>query len=179
MRSVAVVRACLLCTISGFCALTAGAECLPTERSVLCASFVLQDPPGNRAADKQSDAGDVFSEEVAEQVIHRLSDGLVQHNARRMLSAFDPDAMSGYTNFANQIQTMFQRYDSFRIHFRIAQVEATSDGGTATVDFELEEIPRSTDDRLPVRKAEKLLLQMKPGKKGWKIVELEPPDFFS
>jgi hypothetical protein len=179
MRSVAFVRSFLFCAVLGFSAMAAWAECPPIERSLRCVSLAFQDAPGNPAADKQSTAPDGFSEEVAEQVIHRLSDGLVQHNARRMLSAFDPEGMSGYTNFSNQIQAMFQRYDSFRIHYRIASVEATSDGGTATVDLELEEMPRSSDDRLPVRKAEKIRLQMKSSKKGWKIVELQPRDFFS
>src|SRR5947208_16258729 len=37
-----------------------------------------------------------FSEPVAERLVQQVGDGLQEHNARRMLSAFDADAMEGY-----------------------------------------------------------------------------------
>jgi hypothetical protein len=49
--------------------------------------------------------------------------------------------------------------------------------GVVLVDFEIEEISRSSDT--PVRKNDQLRLEMKKGKKGWKIVDLKPRAFFS
>jgi hypothetical protein len=179
MKPTAFVRVALICTALGFPDARALCEGQSNQISLESDSLMQQNSPVNPASDKQREDSSAFSEEVAEHVVHELGEGLTQHNARRMLRAFDSDAMDGYTNFQNQIQAMFQQYDSFRVHFRIASIEATDEGGTATVDFEMEQIPRSTEERLPVRKAEKLRLQMKAGKKGWKIVELQPRDFFS
>src|SRR5438445_8496027 len=44
-----------------------------------------------------------FSDSVAERLVQQLSEGLQNHDARHMLSAFDADSMDGYVNFQNQI----------------------------------------------------------------------------
>lgn len=118
-----------------------------------------------------------FSEPVAERLVQQLGEGLQDHNARRMLTAFDADAMEGYTNFQDQIAAFFERYDSFRVHFRIAEIRTEGAMGLVLLDFEIEEISRSSDT--PVRRNERLQLEIKKGKKGWKIVDLKPRAFFS
>ena len=122
-------------------------------------------------------APEEFSGEVAEQVIQLLTSGLEGHSAPRMLSAFDGESMDSYLNFQNQIAALFDRYDSFRVHFRIAQIKSEGATGVALVDFEIEEIPRSADTQ-PVRKSDELRIEIKRGKKGWKIVDLKPREFF-
>lgn len=121
---------------------------------------------------------EVFSEEVGERIIQQVADGLQQHNTRRLLSAFDSELMVGYANFQNQVEAMFQQYDSFRVYFRLAQITSEAEVGIALVEFELEEIPRSQDAR-PVRKTEQVRFELRRGKNGWKIVEVKPRAFFS
>jgi hypothetical protein len=118
-----------------------------------------------------------FSEPVAERLVQQVGDGLQEHNARRMLSAFDADAMEGYANFQDQIAALFERYDSFRVHFRIAEIRTEGATGMVVLDFEIEEISRSSDT--PVRRNDRLQLEIKKGKKGWKIVDLKPRAFFA
>jgi len=128
-------------------------------------------------ADDASDPT-TFSDAVAQSVLQQLTDGLEGHSDRRMLSAFDASKMEGYLSFENQIVAFFQRYDSFRIHFRIAQTTTEGSKGVVLVDIEMEEIPRSTEAQ-PVRKRDQMRFEMERGKKGWKIVDLRPRDFFS
>jgi len=128
-------------------------------------------------ADDASDPT-TFSDAVAQSVLQQLTDGLEGHSDRRMLSAFDDSKMDGYLSFENQIVAFFQRYDSFRIHFRIAQATTEGSKGVVLVDIEMEEIPRSADAQ-PVRKRDQMRFEMERGKKGWKIVDLRPRDFFS
>jgi flagellum-specific peptidoglycan hydrolase FlgJ len=119
-----------------------------------------------------------FSDAVAQDVLQQLTDGLEGHSERLMMSAFDDNKMDGYLNFEDQIVAFFQRYDSFRVHFRISQASTEGDKGVVLVDIEMEEIPRSGNAQ-PVRKHDQMRFEMERGKKGWKIVDLRPRNFFS
>lgn len=144
------------------------------------------DQDQNKKKKKKKDKGSAddvtvpttFSEAVAKDVLQQLTDGLEGHSERLMLSAFDDNKMDGYLNFEDQIEAFFQRYDSFRVHFRIDQATTEGDKGVVLVDIEMEEIPRSGNAQ-PVRKQDQMRFEMERGKKGWKIVDLRPRNFFS
>jgi hypothetical protein len=154
-----------------------------------------QSPPQDKQTDnekkkdkkkKKKDKGGVddltvpttFSDAVASEVLQQLADGLEGHSERLMLSAFDDNKMDGYLNFEDQIEAFFRKYDSFRIHYRIAQATTEGDKGVVLVDLEMDEIPRSASVQ-PVRKRDQMRFEMERGKKGWKIVDLRPRSFFS
>ena len=120
----------------------------------------------------------IFSDAVAQSVLQQLTDGLEGHSDRLMLSAFDDNKMDGYLSFEDQILAFFERYDSFRVHFRISQATTEGSKGVVLVDIEMEEIPRSATGQ-PVRKRDQMRFEMERGKKGWKIVDLRPRGFFS
>jgi hypothetical protein len=119
----------------------------------------------------------VFSQAVANSVLNDLRDGLEGHSQRLLLSAFDQDKMDGYLTFEDQIEAMFQRYDSFRVHFRISQSTIEGPKGVVLVDFELEEVPRAGG--APIRRNGQVKLEMERGRKGWKIVDFNPRGFLS
>jgi hypothetical protein len=119
----------------------------------------------------------VFSQAVANNVLNDLRDGLEGHSQRLVLSAFDQDKMDGYLTFEDQIDAMMQRYDSFRVHFRISQSTIEGPKGVVMVDFELEEIPRSGG--MPIRRNGQVKFEMERGRKGWKIVDFNPRGFLS
>jgi hypothetical protein len=125
----------------------------------------------------QLDTESVFSAGVANNVLNDLRDGLEGHSQRLMLSAFDQDKMSGYLSFEDQIQALFQKYDSFRVHYRIAQSTIEGSKGVVLVDFDLEGIPRGGG--AGVRRSSSLRFEMERGRKGWKIVDFSPRGFFS
>jgi hypothetical protein len=151
-----------------------------------------QQPPSDQSKDqKKKDKKDkkdkgsqddlsteVFSTAVANNVLNDLRDGLEGHTPRLMLSAFDHDKMDGYLEFEDQIQAFFNRYESFRVYFRIVQSSTDGPKGIVLVDIQLEEIPRGATSP-PVRKNGQMRFELERGKKGWKIVDFNPRNFFS
>lgn len=121
---------------------------------------------------------EVFSDAVANHVLRDVKDGLEGHSQRLMLSAFDPDKMDGYLAFEDQLEAFFNRYESFRLHYRI--VQSTVEGARAIVltDVQLEVIPRG-GGAPPSRRNEQLRFELERGRKGWKIVDFRPRGFFS
>ncbi len=115
---------------------------------------------------------------AAEQVMHTLSDGLTGNSARNFLSAFDPDQMPDYSNFAGQVRMFFSIYDNFRVHYQIVEVRAKSDrSASVTANVELDGDNANSDVPGPNR-AGQLNLQISQGKGGWKITDLQPREFF-
>jgi len=121
---------------------------------------------------------EVFSTAVANSVLSDIRDGLEGHSQRLMLSAFDGDKMDGYLEFEDQIQALFNKYDSFRVHFRIVQTATEGSKGIALVDIQMEEIPRAAGSP-PGRKSGQMRFELERGRKGWKIVDFRPRGFFS
>lgn len=121
---------------------------------------------------------EVFSTAVANNVLNDLRDGLEGHTPRLMLSAFDADKMDGYLEFEDQIEAFFNRYQAFSVYFRIAQSSTEGPKGIVLVDIQLEEIPRGATAP-PQRKNGQIRFELERGKKGWKIVDFNPRNFFS
>ena len=119
----------------------------------------------------------VFSQAVANSVLNDLRDGLEGHSQRLLLSAFDQDKMDGYLSLEDQIEAMMQRYDSFRVHFRISQSTIEGAKGVVLVNFDLEEVPRAGG--APIRRSGQVKFEMERGRKGWKIVDFSPRGFLS
>jgi len=147
-----------------------------------------QPPPDQSKEKKKKDKKDkgsqdvvnteVFSTAVANSVLNDLRDGLEGHTQRLMLSAFDADKMDGYLEFEDQIEAFFNKYGSFNVYFRIAQSSTDGPKGIVLVDIQLEEIPRGATSP-PIRKNGQMRFELERGKKGWKIVDFSPRNFFS
>ena len=120
---------------------------------------------------------EVFSTAVANSVLNDLRDGLEGHTQRLMLSAFDADKMDGYLEFEDQIEAFFNKYIAFTVWFKIAQTSIDGPKGIVLVDIQLEENPRGAAP--PVRKNGQMRFELERGKKGWKIVDFSPRNFFS
>ncbi len=136
----------------------------------------------NKGTDKKKKNGNssdvTFSDDVAKDLLEQLARGIEGHDQSQMLAAFDRDAMDGYLNFADQIGTLFDNYDSFRLHYTIDQATPAGAKGIVLVDVELEEIPASQSLQ-PIHKHDQLRFEMSRGKRGWKIVNVNPRNFFS
>ncbi len=120
---------------------------------------------------------EVFSQAVANDVLGQIRDGLEGHSSRLMLGAFDQDKMSGYLSFEDQIEAMFQRYDSFRVHYRISNATIEGSKGVVLVDWEMEEIPKTTGS--PQRRIGQIKFEMERTRKGWKVTDFNPRGIFS
>ncbi len=114
----------------------------------------------------------------AEQVMTVLNDGLTGHNSERFLSAFDPDQMQNYSSFADQVRTLFDLYDNFRVHYQILEVRPAPDA-TATVTANLELQADDAHSNVPgLSRNGQIHLHLSTGKRGWKISDLQPRGFF-
>ena len=120
----------------------------------------------------------VFSEQIANNVLSDLRDGFEGHSDRLALSAFDEDKMDGYLTFEDQLQAMFEKYDSFRVHYRIVQSTTEGSKGVILVDWQMEEIPRGGSSP-PMRRDGQIRFELERGRKGWKIVDFNPRGIFS
>ena len=126
-------------------------------------------------ADKQQQSSE-FSQVIAESLLARVRDGLNGHSQRTFLSAFDHERMEGYRSFDRQIGAFFDRYESFRVHYNVAQINSQENGGVVLADVDLEGTPAGGG--APVRKSMRLRFTMDHGKQGWKVVEVSPRGFF-
>lgn len=114
----------------------------------------------------------------AEQVMTVLNDGLTGHNSERFLSAFDPDQMQNYSSFADQVRTFFGLYDNFRVHYQILEVHRASNAAaTVTANLELE-ADDAHNDVPGLSRNGQIHLHLSTGKRGWKISDLQPREFF-
>ena len=136
------------------------------------------------AKNKKNDGGPadaydtaIFSDRVANNVLGLIRDGLEGHDQRLMESAFDGDQMDGYLSFEDQLESFFNRYVGFRVHIRIIQTSIEGPKGIVTAQFELEGMPR--DNTSPVRRSDQLRFVLERGRKGWRIVDFNPRNFFS
>ncbi|MGH9642266.1 MAG: hypothetical protein ACRD3Q_07550 [Terriglobales bacterium] len=105
---------------------------------------------------------EMFSQAIANDVLGQVRDGLEGHSSRLMLGAFDEDDMAGYLSFEDQVEAMFAKYDSFRVHFRINNSTIEGNKGVVLVDWEMEELPR---DGAPQRRNGQIRFEMQRTKK--------------
>jgi hypothetical protein len=140
-----------------------------------------QSSPEKKKEKKESrrqDDIEVFSDAVANNIMADLRDGLEGHSPRLLLSAFDGDKMEGYLSFKDEMENFFNRYQAFRVRYRILQTAVEGARGIILVDFEMEETPRN-EMAAPARKSSQVRFELERGRKGWKIVDFRPRGFFS
>jgi hypothetical protein len=118
-----------------------------------------------------------FSDRVMESVLRDLKDGLEGHIERLTLSVFDDNQLDGYLEFQDRLEQFFEKYDAFRIHYRIIQNSVEGQKGIALVEMQMEAEPRQGRGTA-LRRDEQIRFELERGKKGWKIVDFRPRDFF-
>ena len=140
---------------------------------------VSQERAQPSAAQAQSrPANPPFSEGVAEGLLSELRDGIVGQDRGATLALFDQERMPDYSDFAERIGLMLERYDSFQVRYQLLQIAEETGANVAIVDLTLEAIPAS-ENQLPVRRSAQLRFTFSQGKAGWKISDLQPRDFFA
>jgi hypothetical protein len=136
-----------------------------------------QQTPAEQKAQEQP-APEQFSDGDMDKVLRDMREGLEGHTSRRFLSVFADKQMDGYLSFHEQIEQFFEQYDDFRIHYRIIQSSAEGTKGVALVELQMEAIPR-IGSGAPLRRDQQIRFELERGKKGWKVVDFRPRDFFT
>ena len=118
-----------------------------------------------------------FTPEIAVKLMDQLLQGLQTHNETQFLSAFDPEFMTNYGQFADQISVLFTQYESFVGRYHVRQMGDNPDRPLVLVQFDLQ--ADSASPGAPLRKSSQVRFEFARGKDGWKIVNLTPRGFFS
>jgi hypothetical protein len=119
-----------------------------------------------------------FTSEAAAAPLDQIREGLDSHDAGLLLSAFDAANMPDYGGFRDQVRALFTTYESFRSFYRITESRAADGGGVVLAEFELEAVPAGGGIS-NLRRQAQIRFDLRPGKDGWKIVDLSPRGFFS
>ncbi len=107
-----------------------------------------------------------------------IQQGLVTHNSRQILAVFDKKQFEGYFTFQDQLDALFERYETIRAFYKIGAIQAEGDHATVLVDFDVEEVGRG-GAYAPIRKHQQVRFEMMRGDKGWKVTDYTPRGFFS
>jgi len=119
-----------------------------------------------------------FSNDVASRLLQQVTQGFITNNQGQVLAAFDAARMKNYTQFRDDIVTLFAKYESFRAAYRLRQSWPQGQHGVVIVEFELEGTPLD-EGALPFRRSAQLRFEFERGRKGWRIVDVAPRRFFS
>lgn len=119
-----------------------------------------------------------FNNDVASRLLQQVTQGFMTNNQGQVLAAFDAARMKNYTQFRDDIVTLFARYESFRAAYRLRQSWPQGQHGVVIVEFELEGTPLN-EGAVPFRRSSQLRFEFKRGRKGWRIVDVASRGFFS
>ncbi len=143
--------------------------------NLICVTLLAQSPVPTTP---QLATGEAFSDQVMNRVLHDFQTGMQNHSSRRVLSGFDASHMDGYLQVESQVEQLFNRYDTFHIHYRILQTGMEGQKGMATVEMQLEADPRQ-DGAPSLRRDGQIHFEVLPSGKDWKIVDFQPRDFLT
>ena len=115
---------------------------------------------------------------LIQQVLEPLKTGLETQNIQLILSVFDKQELSSYSQLQGQLRAFYQQFDQVNFRYQLLQVSSEKDRATAVVDVQMDALPYDTT-QVPVRRSAQMRLDLKRGDKGWKIAGFKPGDFFS
>jgi hypothetical protein len=134
--------------------------------------------PGH-SEDSSTPATQAFdlSDEVTRDVLTNFQRGIETHDLDRVLDVFDPEGMKDYAQFREQMTAFFRLHSSIKFRYQLLQVTADRDQGSAVADVDME---AESTDILPTtqRHSTQMRFQLKRGAKGWKVIGLQPQNFF-
>ena len=129
-----------------------------------------QSPPAGQAPD--------LADEVVRDVLSPLQRGIETRDLPRVLAVFDPQDMTGYDDFREQMAAFFRLHDNIKFRYQLFQVSADRDVGFAIADVEMDAEPR---DILPTerRHSAQMRFELKRTPTGWRAIGVKPMDFFA
>jgi len=122
---------------------------------------------------------DSFSLNTAAQLLGQITAGLVAHNQRKMLGAFDLATMPDGPLFRQQVTNFFAQTGNIRFHFNLLDVSMDGGKGIAEVAVEMDVEVLRGEITPPLRKQAKLRFVAENGSAGWKFTDVQPRAFFS
>jgi hypothetical protein len=119
-----------------------------------------------------------FTARDAGRLLDQIASGLVEHDRKKILGAFDLGRMTDSQIFEQQITSFLAHSGIIRVHYNGIDAGMEEGKGVTSVDFEMDADQR--DDNLPpVRKQAHLQLIAEKTPAGWKLTDVQPRSFFS
>ena len=151
---------------------------------IFWAASAIPQSPGNSqavgvpAAQATPSPEKAFTARDAARLLDQIGSGLVEHNRKATLAAFDLVRMTDGPLFEQQITSFLAHTGIIRVHYNGIDAGMEEGKGVASVDFEMDADQR--DDNLPpVRKQARLRLIAENSAAGWKFIDVQPRSFFS
>lgn len=129
-----------------------------------------------RDGSAQAQGRPAFAAADAVQVLDGLRQALESGSRSRFLKAFDGRRMPGYAAFRDQITEFFEKYDSFRMQYRLMQTAMDGEFGAVVAEVGIEAVPVNGTGPGARRDAVRLVLAWDG--KAWKITDLAPRNLF-
>ena len=118
-----------------------------------------------------------LSDQVVQDVLEPLRNGVSVQDVSQIMSVFDKQAMPGYSSLQQQLKAFFGLYSEVNFHYQILQAIADKEHASATAEIEMDSMPYEVT-RIPERRSVQMRVQLKLTAKGWKVVGFTPADFF-
>jgi hypothetical protein len=119
-----------------------------------------------------------FALSGAHQLFDQLRQGLEGYSQSRLLKNFDAARLPDYPALQDQVEVLFEKYESFRVRYHILQTAREDEQEIVLADFEIEATPRG-GAASGVRKSAQLRLTVGWDGRAWKITGFSPRDFLS
>ncbi len=120
-----------------------------------------------------------FGENDALVILGTLQTTLQSYDRKKFLGCFDSARMPNFSAFRNEINGLFNGYDSFVISYHLTQAAMEGEKGVVLADFGLDATSNSdSDEALDLRRHTQLRLVLAWDGKEWKIVDLSPRAIF-
>jgi 6-phosphogluconate dehydrogenase len=136
-----------------------------------------QQPAEPATPSTSTNQGLSLSDQVIQQILEPLRNGMVTQNIQMVLSVFDKKELDSYTDLQGQLQAFFQTYDEVRFRYQIMQVTGDQGTGSMTAMVEMDALPYGAS-QVPTRRSVQMRFQIRLKGEKWKVTSFRPADFF-
>ncbi len=142
-------------------------------------------PPASEAQDSKAaapapadDEKLSLNDQIIQDVLEPLRTGIETQNIQKILSIFDKQQLTGFSNMQSQLRAFIRQYSEIHFRYQILQATAEKDHGSATAEIDMDALPYQIT-QVPARRSVQMRFQLQLEPKGWKVVSFSPSDFFS
>jgi len=135
-------------------------------------------PPEQEPPEASAPQPLTLTEQVIHDVLEPLQRGIEEHSSAQVLAVFDEQATPDYARLRDQMRAFFSQYDAVRFRYKVLQVAAEKDRGSAIAEVDMAATP-ADETKMAVQRTTQMSFQLKLGDKGWRLVGFKPGDFFT
>ena len=182
-----VLRVCVTSTLMPLALCTCSQSAVVARPATISAITAQQQsaPPASDADDPKAAAPRPADDEklglddqIIQDVLEPLRSGIETQNIQMILSVFDKQQLTGFSNMQSQLRAFIRQYAEIHFRYQILQATAEKDHGSATAEIDMDALPYEVT-QTPARRSVQMRFQLQLEPKGWKVVSFSPSDFFS